>query len=203
MNHVIAILLESLVLLSWILLLFCVVVGALFLLLPETARKLTTRFSQMMTLRRAMRPLEIPRNTDQFFYRHHRWVGAALILLASVFLYIYLTGAPATKISQWIGRQIGTQALDTTWLWLSGFVAVVNFAALLMGAVLLVRPSSLKPVEAVANRWISTRKALRGAEASHDELDRMVWRMPRLFGLLVLVGACYIGFNLLILLNKN
>lgn len=87
--------------------------------------------------------LERPRGVERFIYRHHRSFGVAIIVGAMTFLIIvqpWLLGAVLPGGSRAQGAMILVWALLA--------------AVLVIGIIVLFRPSSLKGVEALANRWI-------------------------------------------------
>ncbi|MDX1455141.1 MAG: hypothetical protein R3217_06785 [Gammaproteobacteria bacterium] len=171
-------------------------VGVGLLVAPDRMRDTMRASNQRYSLRKALKPLEIQRDADRLIYRHHRLAGALLIIAASFFLYVYLTDSPVLKIAGWLQGQLGTDGFSGTVAGLGGFLAIVNFLALLLGVTLLVRPSALKPLEAVANRWVSTRQATRHLDDEINTMDGLVWQAPRFAGGLILVGALYALINL-------
>lgn len=171
-------------------------VGVGMLVAPDRMRSTASASNQKYSLRKALKPLEIPRHTDRVIYRHHRIAGSLLALAAAAFLYVYLTDSPQLQISGWLAARLGTAAFSSTLAGLGGFLAVVNFLALLLGVVLAVRPSALKPLENVANLWVSTRQATRPLDKEYGQLDTLAWRMPRLTGIIILLAGSFIMVNL-------
>jgi hypothetical protein len=53
----------------------------------------------------------------------------------------------------------------------------------------VVRPSLLKPLEARANRWVSTRQKTRLLSKEHTPLDELLQQYPRLFGIVIAAAA--------------
>lgn len=88
-----------------------------------------------------------PWRVERFIYRHHRQFGSAIIAGALTLLYLLyrghlqLTDIPAWRIS------IGLRTADLV-AW------ILAVAVLLIGFAMLIRPSLLKGIEAVSNRWI-------------------------------------------------
>lgn len=192
---------DMLVVGALIFLLISLLTGLAFIIAPGRAVGLERQADRRFSLRKALKPLEIPRQTERFFYRHHRIVGAMIVIFASIFLWIYLVEGEGGRIAAWAGKQLGAEVVSAWAANLGWFMVLLNFAAVLFGAVMFVRPSALKNVEAVANRWISTRQATRGLDTEHDPLGRFAARNPRLFGSLVLLGSLFILVNLLYLIR--
>lgn len=114
--------------------------------------------------------LETPRRIERFVYRHHRLSGAAIMLGAGFFIWRI-----ASSGVLW-SRGIDFQA---PLLWLLGGAIVLAF---MVGLVILIRPSGLKPVEVWANRWMGP---------DPGTLREWLNRHPRVLGLLVMSISLY------------
>lgn len=115
--------------------------------------------------------LDTPRRIERFVYRHHRWTGAA-ILLGTGFFFWRITASGIL----WSPKTFG---LHIPLLWFLGIAIALCF---LVGLVVLVRPSGLKPLETRANQWV-------GPEAG--TLREWLIRHPRIQGLLLLAVSLY------------
>ena len=80
---------------------------------------------------------------ERFVYRHHRFFGAFVLIGAGV----YLVAIAATGLL-WPAQASGVLGL------LLPMLTLVHLALLPFGAVMLLRPSLLKRLEAASNRWI-------------------------------------------------
>lgn len=163
---------------------------------PDRMQRTMRASNERYSLRKALKPVEIPRDADRLVYRHHRFVGFSLVLASSFFLFTYLTDNPQVEFAKWLAVAIGTTALSETLYGLGGFLAVGNFVALILGIVLVVRPSALKPVESVANRWFSTRRASRPLDREYGQVDTLVWQSPRIAGGILLLAALFVLVNI-------
>ncbi|MDX1444197.1 MAG: hypothetical protein R3270_10575 [Gammaproteobacteria bacterium] len=198
MTVVIELLSEALVIAGILLMLLCLLTGAVFLFAPRVATSMEHEADQKFSLRKALKPVEIPRQTERFFYKHHRSVGILVALLAGLFLWMYLVAGEGSRIAEWLGRQAGGELLAAWSAGIGGFLVVMNVLALVFGIVMAVRPSALKGVEVVANRWVSTRRATKALDSEHDPLGRFAMNHPRLFGAVVLVGSLFVLLNLML-----
>lgn len=114
-----------------------------------------------------------PWRVERFIYRHHRPFGGAIIAGALTLLYllyaghIQLAGIPAERL----GMGLRTANL-VSW--------AMAVAVLLIGFAMLIRPSLLKGIEALSNRWIQIPRP--GARASR-----------RIGILLILAGFACLG----------
>ena len=197
MHLLINLLTETLVTVGIVLMLLCMLTGLVFLLTPRLATSVEQEADQKLSLRKALKPLEIPRHTERFFYRYHRSVGALIALLGAIFLWLYLVEGEGSRIADWFGRQAAGELLAAWSAGIGGLLVVINGLAIVLGIVMAVRPSALKGIEAVANRWISTRRATRPLDREYDPLGRFALQHPRIFGALVLVGSLFVLLNLI------
>lgn len=109
--------------------------------------------------------LERPRRVERFIYRHHRLFGSAIA--AGAMALLALLGAGQSRLFGTVlpGGSGGRVAMLLVW--------ALAVAVLVIGIIVLVRPSALKGVEALANRWI--------------ELFPVTMRTSRQIGVLLLV----------------
>ncbi|TVQ31329.1 MAG: hypothetical protein EA370_12995 [Wenzhouxiangella sp.] len=119
---------------------------------------------------------------ERGIYRHHRLAGLLTIAAAAFFFF-----------KTWHFGLLEPARLSDTWRLTILLLAVGNLFNLVIGLVLLLRPSRLKPVENLSNRWIEV------------DVQEMLRERPRLRGtLIVLISlVCAAGFGafLLILLR--
>lgn len=176
----------------------CLAYGLALIAFPGPALQFSANLSRRYSGRRALRPLEVPRATERYFYRHHKIVGSLLLAGVLAFFIVYFLDFPRdsalARLAGLMGRPLAGVVLDSV----VAFFLVLNAAIAAISIVMIWRPSLLKPVEALANRWISTRQAFRGVDESHAPLDKLVRSFPRVAGLLVLLGAGYIVVGILV-----
>lgn len=89
---------------------------------------------------------ERPRRIERFIYRHHRLCGSAIVAGALVLLALLGAGQARLLSTVWLGGYGGRAAMLLVW--------ALAAAVLVIGIIVLVRPSALKGIEALANRWI-------------------------------------------------
>lgn len=177
---------------------FALLLGLLFVLSPPRARALSHRCNRWFSLRRPTKPLEVSHDTDHYLYRHHRAFGLFILVSASYILYRFAFDFEQNSAIQTISHAVGYTVI-VEWLVeaLIWFILPVSVLLLLFGASMASKPSALKGAEALANRWISTRKALQPLDKQNKSLDIWVQRRPLAFGILLILAASY---NLLILI---
>ncbi len=173
-------------------------VGILLLVSPARASQLRAKADSTLSLRRALRVAEVPRRSERLIYRHHRVFGLLLMLAAVFFLYRFVVAFDTAEFVRLVsgeGRPVVAEMLVQALL---VFFVISHLAILVLGLIVYLRPSLLKPVEQWANRWISSRRAMRAMEYSHHPVDRLVDRYPRTVGAAVALGSAYVLVSLLL-----
>jgi hypothetical protein len=131
--------------------------------------------------------LDRRRGIERPLYRHHSIFGATVFIggIALLFASWELEFHPwlMNRLSGILGAW-GLHALVVT-SWMSAISLIV------IGAILLIRPSALKPVENAANRWIELFPRAAASSASHRQTSiiRMVEQSPRLVATVLLIGG--------------
>lgn len=160
--------------------------GAVVAIKPEMLQRLRAATDRRYSMRRATRPLDIPRNIDRILYRHHKLYGAVVVGLA-LFLLYFLTFGEQQPFWQELfpreHRQIAGIVADVARLVLWLF----SVFALVIGTIVFVRPSELKRFEQRANRWVTARRATYDLDREYGWFDERLGRRPRLWGTVTLV----------------
>lgn len=175
--------------------LLSMIYGLWLVVAPQSALKLNQKINHRFSMREATKPLEKPISIERTFYRHAKIYGA-LFMLGAVYLFYLLYWE--LNFEQLSHHMPGLGVL--TWQWLLQafmiFFSIVAISVFVVGFVLLLRPSSLKPLEAKANTWISTRQKLQFMSKERGQVDRLLDLYPRQFGAVILLAAAIILLNM-------
>ena len=133
---------------------------------------------------------------EQWFYQHHRLFGI-LVTSGACYILIYfglLFDKPVIQqgLSGYAPNWLRDILLDA--LVLAALIGAV--VALFVGLFLWLRPSLLRGIEASANQWISSDRAVRALEVPHDQVERFVANHLQRVGWLLLVASIYLFFVL-------
>jgi hypothetical protein len=166
------------------------VVSVLLLARPGVLFALNARMSRWIDTRRQFDALETPHQLERFFYRHHRAVGAAIIGGTGYVLWQWAFAYEREAFLLLLDRRWVTGHLDWVPVALETALVGLHGAILLIGVVILLRPSLLKGLERAANRWHQLPREHR--------LDRVVAHLdtgfelyPRLSGLILLLATAW------------
>lgn len=175
---------------------FALAAGLLLVFVPRVTFRISDVMNRWVSTRAAVRSLEQHRNISRPLYRMHRLVGA--LICAGALYSLIVLGMPSGEAA--IVKSLNRLGPAHFSAWLSESLRYIlltgNFGALLFGLVFIVRPSSLKSLEAWADRRISERRAIKPLEKMHLSTDRFVRAHPRLTGILVILGSLYVLINL-------
>lgn len=164
-------------------------VGVMLLARPQALFALNQRLSRWVDTRGVFSVLDQPRHLERYFYRHHRILGAAIMLGASYVLWQWAFHYDRHEIVALLGRRWVASGLD--WIAPALEVALVGLhaAILVVGVLIFFRPSLLKGVERTANRWQEPKTST--LDAMVDGVDDAFEGHPRVSGLLLVVSAAW------------
>jgi len=144
--------------------------------------------------------LDRPHTIEPTIHRYRRWFAAVFIvgaLFSLVMLFarlsvagvIALLGANShSPVAAWLVESLG-------WMLFVG-----SLLALAIGAILAFFPHWLAALEARANRWYSSPRAIQGADRMLLPLDRWVENSPRTAGAIIATAALALAVNSAIVL---
>jgi hypothetical protein len=164
-----------------------VIVGTLLLVRPGQLLAFNARLSRWIDTSQPFEALDQPRTVERFFYRHHRALGA---LLATGAGYVLLRWAFGYDRTQFLASLHRAWAFSFDWVvvGLEWIVVLLHAGILALGVVIFTRPSLLKGLEGVANRWHDAGRTGTLDTAFHY-LETCFEAYPRASGLVVLVAS--------------
>ncbi len=175
--------------------------GAALILRSAAALRFFGTLNRWVSMRRATRPLEIPRDT-QPLVRRRRHLIAVFVIAAGVFA---ISGLLTQYDARAAARLLGLESLrpdlalwladSARWLLIAG-----NALGIAVGILLAFFPGLLSRMEARGSDWYSERRMAKGADAMNTGLDAQVAAHPRAAGVIItLMALLLIGaFGLLL-----
>lgn len=174
------------------------VIGVLMLSAPQRLAS-WMHFGQRFSARRFTKPLEAMHETDAVMLRYPRVLGVVM-LAGAVFILVhvavFLSGVSTAEGGRMLSSLFGgSKGAGDVWevLWQSLMVLVVLGAllSLAIGGLAFFRAETLRRWSAVANQWVSTRRALKPLDAPYYGLDHLVQARPRVWGAIITALALY------------
>jgi hypothetical protein len=81
--------------------------------------------------------------------------------------------------------------LDATF----GWIYITGTVALLIGILVVIRPSYLKGIETRMNYWVETEKYTHSLDNRNQILDEWVCEHPKTFGIISLFGSAIVAWS--------
>lgn len=169
--------------------------GLALLLVPSRVLAMTGTLNRWIATKPFFDGINRPRYQEKVFYHHHRLVGGVIVMVSLVCLYMLglyvepsaLVNRLVTLASSEFGR----------WLMISLYYLLLVCLALavIIGAVVFIRPSLLKSVETWGNRWVDTDQTLEQLDQVRDIPSTILPGKPRWFGMFVLLGSAYMIYR--------
>ena len=174
--------------------------GLWILILPAHFLKAGQSLSKWVVTDQYFDYMDKPRYQEKGIYKYHRIAGALIVLGALYTLVVLLVkidiGVVYTKLPVVINLFWSEWFYNTVYYLLIG----ANILAIAVGGIVFVRPSRLKGVEQVLNRWITTGQGLKKLNEVHEIGTDVLPGNPRLFGLAVTLGGVYIMLSMGVML---
>ena len=169
-------------------------VGLALIFFPSKVLALGKSFNRWISTTAFFNTLDVSRDYERLYYKHHHFFGVSIIILAAVSIYmlVFNSGLDTTAA----GLQKFSDSVFGQWLLVHIYYILVALCALALvaGMVILFRPSLLKSVEFWGNRWVDTQSPLKRFDEIHEIPLNILPGRPRLFGCFVLLGALYIVY---------
>lgn len=168
------------------------VIGVVLLVDAERVMRWNTTLNRWYSTRNAFQKLEQPIDVKRVIYRWHR-VAGVLVFAGALFTLDVLAFSYKTNALVHAFRGTGNPHLLGIFFEALRITLIVgNVAGLVAGVILCFRPSLLKGVEAVGDRYYSGQEAVKPLEIMHYHPDEFVRTRPRLVGALFTAGSAYI-----------
>jgi hypothetical protein len=171
-------------------LLLALFVGVLLLARPQALFVLNARLSRWVDTRATFHVLDQPRHLERFFYRHHRALGALIVLGAGYVLARWAFAYDREDVLASLAPHWRARGMDWVPPALEALVVGLHAAILAVGVLVAFRPSLLKGVEKAANRWQHGPETTR-LDSVVGNLDGTFEGYPRVSGLLLVVSASW------------
>jgi hypothetical protein len=161
-------------------------------LFANSARTVTflSTMNRWTSTRRAMKPVEILRNTTPVVQKYMRVIAAIFLVggLYSLYALIAQFNTEAIIFSLKLSKvhpQISGLLIDgARWILIVG-----NVAAIAVGIMMAFFPDKLIALEARGSKWFSARSMTQIGDQMHAPLDRWVAASPRAAGAVITVGS--------------
>lgn len=169
-----------------------VVSGLWLLIAPAGFARVEAMTGGPFSLRRGLRPFDISRNVDRYFYRHHEAIGLLIIAASTFTLYRAMFDIVPGKVARLLISQYPQVVAEWLIASLQYTLLLGNLFAIVVGLVIYVRPSALKDFETKANRWFTARKKTQWIQSQLGNTGEILHNQPRTLGIVILVLSTYL-----------
>lgn len=166
--------------------------GLWLLIAPGGFARIESIAGSPFSLRRGLRPFDISRNVDRYFYRHHEAIGLLVIAASTFTLYRTMFDIVPGKVARLLITQYPQVVADWLITSLQYSLLLGNLFAIVVGLVIYVRPSALKDFEARANRWFTARKKTLWLQSQLGNTGEILRNQPRTLGIIILILSTYL-----------
>lgn len=195
------ILIDALWALGAIGMLLALVAGLVLVISPQLALQIGDKLNREFSVGWLKHALDAPRNSQPFIYRHHRIVGLFLLLATLYFFWVFATGYRTDALAAMFAGTLPPVVLELLATTATVVLVIGNALGLMLGVLMLTRPSALKRVEALANRWVDTDKAAEILDRRVDRPEGFASQYPRRLGLAILLATAYVGLIAMVVLK--
>lgn len=169
--------------------------GFWLLIHPKTATSLNDKINKSFSMRKTTKPLETPISIESWFYRHAKISGSLLMLGAVYLIYLLFWDINFNQLANTLPN-----LTKLTWKWLLQsfqiFFTIISLAVFLIGFLIVIRPSILKPLESRANKWVSTRQKMQFMSDDVNQVDQLLNQFPRQIGAIFLICSAIVLLNM-------
>ncbi len=171
---------------------FLVPLGLSFLLIPGKVLQFGEKLNAWVRTDHVFDFINKPRYQERFVYRYHLAFGTLVMLFSALCVYMLYFNTDVTVLLERLSQMMETEF--GKWLIVSLYYILLaaNIIAFVMGLVILIRPNVLKTLGDKANRWIDSEEKLKVLDSTRDLPQSVFPGNPRIFGILILMGAVYI-----------
>ena len=165
-------------------------VGVLLLARPRALFALNQWLGRWVDTRATFGMLDRPRHLERSFYRHHRVLGVLIVAGATYVLLRWTFAYERADVVALLSPRWLAQGMD--WVPTALEVALIglHLAILVVGVLIVFRPSLLKGVEQAANRW-QDGPPTAPLDSVVGNIDDTFEGHPRLSGLILVILALW------------
>lgn len=156
--------------------------------------------NRWVSLRRVMRPIDVPRDADAALHRQSRILGAVFVVGAGLSFVALVNGFDVAAIVAAFRPDSEAVVIEMAARTAKWTLLIGDAFAIVVGIAMIAAPQTLAGLEARANQWYSTRKFDKSADMMHMGFENWAIAHPRAIGWTMLVLSVFVFVNLAVLL---
>lgn len=170
-------------------LVFALFVGVLLLVRPPALFALNAILNRWIDTDSVLGKLDQPHHIERFLYRHHRVLGVMIVAGAGFVLWRWAFAYERSELLAALGTRWLARGLDWVPAAVETALVALHGAILVVGVLVIFRPSALKGFERTANRW-QRGPVTTPLDSVIGGVDDAFEGYPRVSGLLLVLAAC-------------
>ena len=180
---------------------FAAAVGVGLIVSSDKVFRLLGLMNQSVSTRRAMRPMDMQRDSGSFIWKYRRLIGTLFVVGAAYAVYGLIARVDNLSVVALLNLKL--PPLFVLWLVQSVRLFLIGgcLVSIVVGVLLGFFPDTMSSLEKRASRWHSTRQMVPDAEKMNLALDNWVTAYPRATGWILVFPAlgmaAYFGGQLL------
>ena len=156
--------------------------------------------NRWVSTRHVLKSVEVPRDADRAAHRYQRWLAAGFVLGGLISVFGLAAGLDASAVSAVFAQRAFVPVVAIAVESAKWFLIAGSAFGIVVGAMLIFYPNAESTLERYANRWVSSRQAVRSWDDMHMTLDRLVEAHPRPAGwVIACTSAAAVIFGLIVL----
>ena len=184
--------------------LVAILIGAGMILRAESMFRFFGLMNRWVSMRKALRPVEIPRNLEIGSTWGPLLLGITFSFGASISMVALLRTYEVASVTAMFRGSLPPVLLEMAAQGAKWFLVVGNALAMVAGLMLIFLPDVFARLAARADHWYSARQFDKDMDAMHLTLDRWVQASPRAAGWIIIVLGVFVVVNLGgMILSKN
>lgn len=167
--------------------------GIILFTRPKVLQSINDFLNIWYSTRKAMKPLEIMHETDSYIYRRNKAVGWIMLIISVFCLYLFIflfhvegIVSNSTDTSEW---DIIVNILLPFGKWF--FIIFITFG-IPIWILLIFNLEKTKRISEFFNRWISTRLMIMPLEKMYFQIDSIVIKYNKIFGIIIVTASLII-----------
>jgi hypothetical protein len=176
--------------------LVAILIGAGLILRAEAMFRLFGSMNRWVSMRKALRPVEIPRNLTIGSKLGPLLLGITFAFGAAISIVALLRTYEVATVAAIFKGSLPPVLLELAAQGAKWILLVGNAFALVAGLMLMFLPDAFARLAAKTDHWYSSRKFDKDMEAMNVTLDRWVQASPRAAGWILIVLGAFVVVNL-------
>jgi len=173
------------------------ILGIIFIIVPEYVLRNLNKVDKWVSTEGYFNFINSSRDTEKKFYKYNKIFSLFLFISSIYVLYVLTLSMESKSLIAFFPESV--PALMAPWLAQSIIYILVTFnvLALFLSIILFIRPSALKELEQLSNRWLKSESSVSFLDRTVETTNNITASKLRFIGIFTVLGCIYILYRLL------